>query len=177
MKIVMITGSAHKKGTSASLADAFIRGAEEAGHEVFRFDAAFKNVHPCIGCEKCHNTETGCAFPDDMTELNPKLLASDAVVFVSPIYYYGLSAQLAAVLDRFYANDDALHAPKKTALMVTMAEDDPETAAGAVATFKGNAGYLGWEIAGTVIGQGCGSVEELEKKDFLQQAYELGKSM
>lgn len=53
MKIVVITGSPHKKGTSALLADEFIRGAKEAGHEVSRFDAAFENVHPCIGCNKC----------------------------------------------------------------------------------------------------------------------------
>ena len=43
MKILVITGSAHKKGTSSYLADSFISGAEEAGHEVFRFDSAFKN--------------------------------------------------------------------------------------------------------------------------------------
>lgn len=41
MKIVVITGSHHKNGTSAHLAAAFIRGAEETGHEVCRFDAAF----------------------------------------------------------------------------------------------------------------------------------------
>ena len=177
MKIVLITGSPHKKGTSSALADEFVRGAEEAGHEVFRFDAAYKNVHPCLGCEKCHTTDTGCAFKDDMEELNPKLLAADAVVFASPIYYYGLSAQTAAVIDRFYANDDALHAKKKTALMVTMAEDDAETAAGAEATFRGIAGYLTWDVAGIVIGQGCGDVEALKKTDFPRQAYELGKSI
>ena len=49
MNILMITGSAHKKGTSSYLADAFAKGAKEAGHAVCRFDAAYKNVHPCIG--------------------------------------------------------------------------------------------------------------------------------
>ena len=46
MKILVITGSAHKKGTTAVLTEQFIKGAEEAGHEVFRFDAAFHDVHP-----------------------------------------------------------------------------------------------------------------------------------
>ena len=54
MKITVITGSPHKNGTSARLAEEFIKGAESAGHKVFRFDGAFKNVHPCIACEKCH---------------------------------------------------------------------------------------------------------------------------
>ena len=45
MKITIITGSAHKNGTTAYLTEQFIKGAEEAGHKIFRFDAAFKDVH------------------------------------------------------------------------------------------------------------------------------------
>ena len=46
MKVVIITGSAHKNGTTAYLTEQFINGAEEAGHEIFRFDAAYKEIHP-----------------------------------------------------------------------------------------------------------------------------------
>ena len=49
MKVTVITGSPHKKGTSALLADEFIRGAQEAGWDTFRFDAAFEKVSPCLG--------------------------------------------------------------------------------------------------------------------------------
>ena len=60
MKITVITGSPHRKGTSALLADEFIRGAKESGHKVFRFDAAFETLHPCLGCGRCGST--GAAF-------------------------------------------------------------------------------------------------------------------
>lgn len=60
MKMVVITGSAHKNGTSACLTDNFIKGAEEAGYEVSRFDAAFKKVHPCLGCDHCYKTGGMC---------------------------------------------------------------------------------------------------------------------
>ena len=50
MKVLVITGSPHKNGTTAALAEQFIAGAKAAGHEVTRFDAAFKQVHPCIAC-------------------------------------------------------------------------------------------------------------------------------
>ena len=50
MKILVLTGSPRKNGNSNTLADFFIRGAEEAGHEVIRFDAASSDVHPCIAC-------------------------------------------------------------------------------------------------------------------------------
>lgn len=177
MKILIITGSAHKNGTSAYLAEKFIQGAEESGHEVYRFDAAFKNVHPCIACEKCHSGNHVCSFKDDMSELNPHLIEADAVIFVSPIYYYDISAQLKAVIDRFYANDSLIHGDKKTALMVTMADTSIKTADGAMATFKGMAKYLEWNIAGSVIGLNCMTPDMLKNTDYPQQAYELGKSI
>lgn len=79
MHIVMITGSPHKKGTSALLADEFIRGAKEKGNSVYRFDTAFECVHPCIGCETCKCGDNPCVFQDAMMELYPELKKSDMV--------------------------------------------------------------------------------------------------
>lgn len=177
MKILVITGSPHKNGTTALLAEKFILGAEEAGHSIYRFDAAFKNIHACVACETCHRTETGCAFKDDMEELNPKLLEADAIVFLSPIYYYALNAQIKTAIDRFYANDAALHGSKKAALIVTMADDTMESAEGAIASFKGMTNYLEWEIAGIIVGVSCGDVDSLSKTAYPEQAYELGKNL
>ena len=94
MKIVVLTGSPHKKGTSALLADAFIAGAEAAGHSVTRFDCAFLHIGGCRGCDACRKSGGVCVQRDDMAEILPALIAADLVAFVSPIYYFGLSAQL-----------------------------------------------------------------------------------
>ena len=177
MKVLVITGSPHKTGTSAALASRFIAGAEDAGHEVFRFDAAYKEVHPCIACEKCHTSKDGCVFKDAMSELNPHLISADAVVFVSPIYYYGMSAQIKAVIDRFYANDSILHENKKAALIVTMADDISQTADGAVASFKGMLNFLEWENAGMVIGVDCADNDALNKTVYPDAAHELGRNL
>ena len=177
MKILMITGSPHKNGASAVLAEQFSKGAREAGHEVCRFDAADKDVHPCIACGKCRHSDTGCVFKDDMEELNPLLFSADAIVFVSPIYYYTLSAQIKTVIDRFYANDAALHHDKKAVLITTMADDTMESAEGANVAFKGMAGFLDWEIAGLINAASSEDVEALERTDYPQQAYRLGKSL
>lgn len=176
MKIVVITGSAHKNGTSNCLAENFIKGASEAGHEVYRFDAAFKNVHPCLGCDHCYKTGDGCVFKDDMEELNPKLLEADAVVFVSPIYYYNINAQIKAVIDRFYANDEKLHGNKKTALLTTMADDKITSADAANLWLKNCASFLGWNVAGTINAKNCNTLSDLMKTDYPEKAYEFGKS-
>ena len=80
MNITIITGSVHKNGTTAYLTEQFIKGAEEAGHTIYRFDAAYKNVHPCIGCEKCHGDNFRCTSKDDMAELNPHLLNANIIL-------------------------------------------------------------------------------------------------
>lgn len=176
MKIVMITGSAHRHGTTAALADAFQRGAAEAGHTVFRFDAAFQTVHPCIGCDTCRRTGV-CAFQkDDMKLLNPHLLEADAVVFVSPIYYFSLSAQIKAVIDRFYANDDALHGGKKAVLLTAMADDAMHAASGANATFREIAAYLNWTPAGILNAKSASGPDDLTE-ETLAGASTLGREL
>ena len=177
MKIVIITGSAHKNGTSVCLAEQFEKGASESGHDIYRFDAAYKKIHPCIGCDKCHTAEEGCVFKDDMDELNPHLLEADVVVLVSPIYYYAVNAQLKAVIDRFYANDSSLHNNKKAVMLLTMADTTSDSARGALASFKGMTDFLGWEIAGTVAAVNCLTVDILNNTEYPQKAYELGKSL
>lgn len=176
MKIVLITGSAHRHGTTAALADRFAQGASEAGHEVFRFDAAFQSVHPCIGCDKCRTTGQ-CAFhEDDMKTLNPHLLEADVIAFVSPIYYFAVSAQIKAVIDRFYANDDALHGGKKAVLITAMADTDMSAASGANASFRETLKYLKWENAGMLNAKNAATASDLTEED-LKSAYDLGKNL
>lgn len=91
MKIVILTGSPHKNGTSNTLVDEFIKGASEKGHLIKRYDTAFLDIHPCIGCDHCGMNGT-CAFNDDMIEILDTILASDLIVFATPIYYFGFSA-------------------------------------------------------------------------------------
>jgi multimeric flavodoxin WrbA len=177
MKVVVITGSPHKKGTSACLADNFIKGATEAGHEVYRFDAAFKKVRPCLGCKACITKGEGCVLKDDMEELNPKLLEADAVVFASPIFYCNLSAQIKTVIDRFFANDRAICGKRKTALLTTMKDKTMRSAEGVNICFRNTAIWLDWEVAGIVNAMEYLSVEVLEKTDYPQKAYELGKNL
>ncbi len=65
MRIVVLKGSPNKKGSSNLLADAFIRGAKEAGHTVEVIDAVHANLHPCTGCIHC-GYEGPCVQKDDM---------------------------------------------------------------------------------------------------------------
>ena len=93
MKITVLTGSPRRNGNSACLADEFIKGAEEKGHSVFRFDCAFSQVQPCRACNRC-GMDGPCVIDDDFKQLRPRLIEADMVVFATPMYYFGISAQM-----------------------------------------------------------------------------------
>ena len=175
MKIVVITGSHHKNGTSAHLAAAFIRGAEETGHEVCRFDAAFRQVHPCIACETCHNTDRGCAFADDMKTLYPELLAADAVAFATPIYYYEMSGQMKTLLDRansLFSSDCKF----RDIYFLSTAADD-----GSGVDERALHGLEGWivcyekcKLAGKVFAGGVNAPGSINGHSALKEAFDMG---
>ena len=117
MRILVIGGSPHEHGSSNMLAGEFIRGAEEAGHEVEVFDAAKADLHPCIGCDVC-GTAGPCTFDDDMTQLKDRIRQADLLAFVTPLYYFSVSTQLKCVIDRFYSfNTELASMRKNTALL------------------------------------------------------------
>lgn len=175
MKIVVLTGSPHRAGTSALLADRFIAGAQEAGCVVFRFDAAFEDLHPCLGCEKCGYGSSPCIYRDSMDKLNPELLAADMVAFITPLYYFGMSAQLKMVIDRFYANDIHLNGHKKAILMVTAYNPRAWVMEGIKAHYKTMLHYLNWTDSGQLFALGCNVRSQIERSDYPQQAYDMGR--
>lgn len=176
MKILVITGSPRRKGNSAILADNFINGAEEAGHTVFRFDAAFKKVHPCTGCNHC-GMDGPCVFNDDFNEVRSNIIDADAVVFASPMYYFGLSAQIKTVIDRFYAINGQIHVSKKTALLMTYADTAAKEAQPILSHYETLINYLGWEDCGRVIASGVWTAGAVKNTKFPEQAYKLGKNI
>lgn len=177
MKILVIESSPHKNGSSNMLAEQFIRGAKEAGHTVTVFDAAKAEIHPCLGCDVC-GMSGPCCQNDDMAGLKEQILGSDMAVFVTPLYYFGMSAQLKKVIDRFYSFNGKLSAKGlKTALIVAAWDSRDWTMRDISSHYQTLCKYLNFENQGMVLGFGCGTVSMTEKSSYLQEAYKLGKSL
>lgn len=176
MKIVVITGSPHEAGTSALLADKFIEGAQSAGHEVFRFNAAFEDTHPCKGCDHC-GMDAPCIYQDAIeTKLMPKMLEADMLALVTPLYYYGMSAQLKIIVDRFYSRTGKLTG-KKSLLMATAYNSANWTMDALVDHYETLVRYMNWTDAGKVLATGCGARSLIEKSQFPDQAYQIGMKL
>jgi len=179
MKITVISSSPRKEGTTALLVQEFIRGAEEVGHEVFRFDAAFEKIAPCSACEQCKATKPICVHNDSMEKLYPEILGADCIVFVTPLYYFGMSAQLKLAIDRLYSITSKIKETKrKGVLMVTAWEPSDTKSMKALAEhYKTILAWFNSTDAGIILAGGCGTREAIEKTDYPKKAYELGKSL
>lgn len=175
MKILIITGSPHRNGTSNTLAREFAKGAEEAGHEADIYDAARGNIHPCLGCDGCGMAET--AYRKTTATRCSTAFAVRRVVFVTPVYYFGMSAQLKTVIDRFYARNGAITAKRmKAALIATAWNDDDTVMKGIEVTFGIIFDYLDFVNVGSVLAKGSGTVGMMPLK-YRRQAYEPGRSL
>ena len=177
MKIVVLQGSPNKKGSTFILADCFRQGAEAAGHTVEMIDVAHAKIHPCIGCIHC-GYEGPCVQKDDVEPIRKKILGADMLVFATPLYYYGMSAQLKILIDRFCAfNSSIQRKGMKSALLTVAWNSDSWTFEALEAHYKTLVRYLNLTDMGMVLGYGCGTPSMTEHSKFPQQAYQLGNRM
>jgi len=102
MKALFILGSPRKNGNSEILLKSVMEGFEQAGGTVETFRLADKKISPCVACGGCEKTGK-CVILDDMQELYQLIDRADRIVIASPIYFYGVTAQTKAFIDRTQA--------------------------------------------------------------------------
>lgn len=128
MKILLINGSPHEKGsTYRSLIEAE-KVLKEEGAECEIIWLGNKAINDCIGCGACRKLPTRCAFGNDIVnEIIEKAESADAFIFGSPVYYAHPSGRILSVLDRvFYAGSKAFR--HKPAASITVARRAGTTA-------------------------------------------------
>ncbi|MDO5860435.1 flavodoxin family protein [Methanobrevibacter sp.] len=177
MKIVVLKGSPNINGSSNMLADNFIKGAEEAGHEIEEIDVAHANIHPCIGCVQC-GYEGPCSLSDDMDEFREQILNADMLVFVTPLYYYGMSAQLKTLVDRFCSSNSSIQARHMKSALLTVAYNSSSWTFDALeAHYDTLVRYLNLTDCGRILGYGCGTPSMTKYSKYPNEAYEFAKSL
>lgn len=99
-KILIISASPRKGGNSDLLCDEFMRGAQEAGHDVEKIRLSEKEINYCTGCCSCVGGVGTCVQQDDMPEIHEKILAADVLVLATPVYFRSMNGQLKTFIDR-----------------------------------------------------------------------------
>jgi len=103
MKVLGIYGSPRKGGNTDQLLDKVLEGAQSAGAEVKRVYVRDLNLAGCIECGGCDKTGK-CVVKDDMQQVYPLLDWAEVIFLASPIFFYGVTAQAKALIDRSQAH-------------------------------------------------------------------------
>ena len=177
MNILVLSGSPRKGGNTELLVEAFAKGATEGQHHVEIVSVRDYKVTPCLGCNACFNTDGVCAQKDDMAVIYEKMSQADMLVIASPVYFYGISAQLKAVIDRFHNPiRDSFHI-KKMALMLVGAASLPELFDAILTEYKLCLNFFKLEDAGHVLVRKVNNKGDIKNTDALNEAYTLGCSI
>ncbi len=100
-KITIFNGSPRPKGNTHFLTQQFIKGANQNTNDIVIIDAYKANVKNCGGCLRCNVLKKCSITTDDWQKISEQILASDILVFATPIYFHHVTAPLKAIIDRF----------------------------------------------------------------------------
>ena len=177
MNILVLSGSPRKGGNTELLAEAFAKGATEGQHHVEIVSVRDYKVNPCLGCNACFNTDGVCAQKDDMAAIYEKMIQTDMLVIASPVYFYGISAQLKTFIDRLHNPIRDSFPIQKMALLLVGAASLPELFDAILTEYILCLNFFKLEDAGHVLVRKVNNKGDIKNTDALNEAYSLGRSI
>ena len=180
-KILGIMGSPRKGGNTDVLVSEMLKGAKKEGAKTNKIYLKNKIIRECNGCHVCWEGKP-CNKKDDMNKLYSKIAESDCIIFGTPVYWYGPTALIKAMIDRFvYFNcpENRIEIAGKSAVIIVPYEDkDPETAKPIVDFFTKCFTYLEMNFVEKVIVPGVTKRGEVtEKTDVMEQCLKIGERL
>ena len=183
MKVLGIMGSPRIKGNTDLLLDQALQGAQSQGAEIEKIKVDKLTITPCkeyYGCERDGN----CVIRDDMDSVYTKLLEADVVIVASPMFFYGITGQLKAFIDRCQALWIRKHVLKqqlsgserKGAFIGVGATKGKQLFDGSILIMKYFFDAIGVTYADELLVRGVDKKGEVKQHPTaLTDAYELGK--
>ena len=176
-RVIILVGSMRENGNTRILAERFAEGASE-NNSVGVISVADHRVNPCIGCNRCYSSEGNACFQrDGMDEIYPKLAEADVLVISSPVYFYGISAELKAVVDRLHTPLRKTFRIRKLALLLVGATEVPNLFDSIEVQYESVLKFFDLEDAGRVLVGGVKDPGDIIGNPKLEEAYLLGKSI
>jgi len=185
LRLLGIMGSPRIGSNTDLLLDQALEGARTAGAQVEKIAVARMKIAPCAEDYGCL-TDGNCVIRDDMDGVYPRLLGSDAVVVASPIFFYGITSQLKALIDRCQAlwiRKHVLKQPppdstRKGAFIGVGATRGEKLFEGSIMTIKYFFQTIGVEYDDELLVRGVDQMGEIrEHPTALADAFQLGKRL
>lgn len=111
MRVAIVWSSPNTDGLTASAKNSIIEGLKNQNVEIDEIHINRKKINHCAACGNGWGScraEGKCALLDDFAGIYQQLADADGIVFVSAVYYSGMTEQLKAFIDRM-RRCDAVH--------------------------------------------------------------------
>lgn len=173
-KVLVLSASPRRGGNTDLLCDEFVRGAREAGGDV---EKIFLDDYKIDFFHECHEHSADSVSADDQAPLIiEKMTKADIIVLSSPVYYMNIDGQLKALMDRCYRNKGL--GGKEFYYITACADAEDSTAETAIFAFRGFVVCLPEPVErGMVKAVGIGRKGAVEQSQYMQEAYNLGKTI
>ncbi len=102
INILAIYGSPRRNQNSDTLLEKFLESFHDENYSINRLYASKQNIKPCIACDGCYK-DGKCVLKDDMQDIYKFIDDADIIIIATPIYFYTVTAQLKALIDRCQA--------------------------------------------------------------------------
>lgn len=177
-KVLIISSSPRKGGNSDTLCDKFMEGALASGHEVEKIFLRDKKINYCTGCGFCNtNDYSACSQKDEAAEIIDKMLNADVIVLATPVYFYTMSAQMKTLIDRCCARYTHIIG-KEFYYIMTAADGSKSAMDRVIEEFRGFLCCLSSaQEKGMLIASGVWQKGEVTETNYLNMAYNMGKSV
>ncbi len=186
MRVLGIMGSPRRQSNTEILLDKALEGVGKAGAEAEKVLVSKLKISPCLEIYACRK-DGDCAIKDDMQALYRKLLETDHIVFASPIFFYGVTGQAKAIIDRCQAlwiRRNVLGMGKedkrvRKGLFISVgATRGQKLFDGAVLTVKYFFDAIGVEYSGDLLIRGIDNKGQIkEHPTALEDAFRLGQEL
>jgi len=175
-KVLVLSASPRKSGNSDLLCDQFVIGAREAGNQAEKIFLRDKEIGYCTGCGSCY-TSHRCVQQDDMAEVLEKMIASDAIVMATPVYFYTMAGQMKTLIDRTCCRYTEI-SNKEIYFIVTAADSRKQAMERTLEGFRGFTSCLnGAKEKGIIYGTGAWEMGDIKGSKAMVQAYEIGRTV
>lgn len=174
--VLIISSSPRKNGNTNCLCEQFKKGAEAKGHYVDLIRMMEKKIGFCLACDFCMKNGGQCIQKDDMETLLDLYNKADVLVLATPVYFYGISAQLKAFIDRTYPIWQ--HLGKKEVYYVVAAGMGVDIIERSLGDINGFIEHLEeYKIAGRLYAPNVMEPGEVKKLDVYNKAYDMGYAL
>lgn len=172
--VLIISGSPRKHGNSQQLCEVFKKGAEERGNTVQLIRLAEKKIGYCKACDFCMKNHGICVQKDDMSEILEAYKKADVLVLATPVYFYGICAQMKTFIDRTYPIWQ--HLGEKEIYYIVSAGLDENIIKRSVGDLDGFVEHLEkYEIKGRIYVTNIMEAGKVCDTPFLEEAYQMGR--